>query len=40
MHKEGFIDMVKGLLALVGLVFKVFRPFSFFFSNYFVKHGI
>ena len=40
MHKKGFIDMVKGLLALVGLVFKVFRPFLSFFSNYFVKHGI
>ena len=32
--------MVKGLLALVGLVFKVFKSLSFFFSNYFVKYGI
>ena len=38
MNKRGVI--VKGLLALIGLVFKVFMPFSFFFSNYFVKHGI
>ena len=37
MHKKGFIDMVKGLLALV---FKVFKSFSFFLSNYFVKYGI
>ena len=38
MNKRGV--MVKGLLALIGWVFKVFMPFSFFFSNYFVKHGI
>jgi len=37
MHKKGFIDMIKGMLALV---FKVFKSFSFFFSNYLVKHGI
>ena len=37
MHKKGFIDMVKGLLALV---FKVFKSFSFFLSNYFFKYGI
>ena len=37
MHKKGFIDMVKGLLALV---FKVFKSFSFFLSNYFVEYGI
>ena len=37
MHKKGFLDMVKGLLALV---FKVFKSFSFFFSSYFVKYGI
>ena len=35
MNKRG--DMVKGLLALV---FKVFKSFSFFLSNYFVKYGI
>ena len=40
MHKEGFIDMVKGMLALVGLVFKVFMPFSSFFFSYLVKYGI
>ena len=40
MDKKGLIDMVKGLLALVGLVFKVFRPFLSFLSNYFLKHGI
>ena len=40
MDKKGFIDMVKGLLALVGLVLEVFKSFSFFFSNYLVKHGI
>ena len=38
MNKRGV--MVKGLLALIGLVFKVFKSFSFFFSNYFVKYGI
>ena len=37
MHKKGFIDMVKGLLALVR---KVFKSFSFFLSNYFIKYGI
>ena len=37
MHKKGFIDIVKGLLALVFIVFKYF---SFFLSNYFVKYGI
>ena len=31
--------MVKGPPALVGLVFKVFKSSSFFFSNYFVNHG-
>ena len=40
MDKKGLIDMVKGPLALVGLVFKVFRPFLSFLSNYFLKHGI
>ena len=34
---KGFIDMVKGLLALV---LKVFKSFSLFLSNYFVKYGI
>ena len=38
--KRGFIDMVKGLLALIGLVFKVFRPCSSFFLSYLVKYGI
>ena len=37
MHKKGFIDMVKGLLALV---FKVFKSFSFLLANYFVKYMI
>ena len=32
--------LVKGLLALVGLGFNVFKSFSFFFSNYFVEHVI
>ena len=36
MHKKGFIDMVKGLIALV---FEVFNSFLFL-SNYFVKYGI
>ena len=35
MNKRGV--MVKGLLALV---FKVFKSFSFFLSNYFIKYGI
>ena len=33
MHKKGFIDMVKGLLALL---FKFFKSFSFFFFSNFV----
>ena len=36
MHKKGFIDMVKGLIALV---FEVFNSFLFL-SNYFLKYGI
>ena len=32
--------MVKGLLALVGLIFKVFRPCSSFFLSDLVKYGI
>ena len=32
--------MVKGLLAWIGLVFKVFKSFSFFFHSNFVKYGI
>ena len=32
--------MVKGLLALVGLIFKVFRLCSSFFLSYLVKYGI
>ena len=36
MHKEGFIDMVKGLLAWLG---KVFRVFKVFWSNSFVNNA-
>jgi len=39
MNKRGVI-MVKGLLALVGLIFKVFKSFSGVFSSNLVKHGI
>lgn len=39
-HIKDFLNMVKGLLALVGLVFKVFKSFSFLFSNNFVKYRI
>ena len=38
MNKKGI--MVKGMLARIGLVFKVFKPFSFFFFSNFVKYGI
>ena len=38
MNKRG--DMVKGLLALIGLFFEVFKSFSFFFFSNFVKYGI
>ena len=34
MNKRGV--MVKGLLALIGLVFKFFKSFSFFFFGNFV----
>ena len=37
MNKKGV--MVKGLLALIGLSFEVFKSFSSFFSN-FIKYGI
>ena len=35
-QKRGFLDMVKGLLALVFKVFKFFKSFSFFFFSNFV----
>ena len=38
MNKRGV--MVKGLLALIGLFFEVFKSFSFFFFSNFVKYGI
>ena len=38
MNKRG--DMVKGLLALIGLFFEVFKSFSSFFFSNFVKYGI
>ena len=38
MDKRG--DMVKGLLALIGLFFEVFKSFSSFFFSNFVKYGI
>ena len=38
MNKRGV--MVKGLIALIGSFFKVFKSFSFFFFNNFVKYGI
>ena len=38
MNKRGV--MVKGLLALIGLFFEVFKSFSSFFFSNFVKYGI
>ena len=40
MHKKSFSNMVKGLLALIGLFFKVFKSFSSFFHSKFVKYEI
>ena len=37
MHKKGFIDMVKGLLAWLSKVFLVFKVF---WSNSFVSNAI
>ena len=37
MHKKGFIDMVKGLLAWLNKVFWVFKVF---WSNSFVSNAI
>ena len=38
MNKRGV--MVKGLLALIGSFFEVFKSFSSFFFSNFVKYGI
>ena len=38
MNKRG--DMVKGLLALIGLFFEVFKSFSSFFFSNFIIYGI
>ena len=38
MNKRG--DMVKGLLALIGLFFEVFKSFSSFIFSNFVKYEI
>ena len=38
MNKRG--DMVKWLLALIVLFFEVFKSFSSYFFNNFIKYGI